>query len=103
MTCALCDNAKIHARGLCGTHYDRWRRWGEKHGEAWAARKHGERVSTILYHARDNCFCLHENGRSASPRCCYGSCWFTLADHELKPPRAGTYHEAVWRWQRRLR
>lgn len=29
MTCALCDNTKTHARGLCGTHYDRWRRWGD--------------------------------------------------------------------------
>ena len=28
MSCALC-NAKEHARGLCGTHYDRWRRWGD--------------------------------------------------------------------------
>ncbi len=45
------------------------------------------------------------NGRSAppGPRCCYGSCWFTLADHERKPPRAGTYHERVWRSQVRER
>ncbi len=34
-----------------------------------------------------------------SPPCCHGRCPLTLAGHEVAPPRAGTYHERVWRSQ----
>ena len=35
----------------------------------------------------------------AQTPCCYGRCPLTLAGHEVAPPRAGTYHERVWKRQ----
>lgn len=30
MTCELCSS-RVHARGWCNTHYQRWVRWGDPH------------------------------------------------------------------------
>ena len=53
MTCFYCDQPH-HARGMCRTHYSRWRRTGTPHRERWHGRwvplvwfAAGERIMTV--------------------------------------------------------
>ena len=61
------------------------------------AKRFGITESAVSDHYGGRCSCPRPTGH-ASPPCLYG-CPLTLAGHEEAPPRAGTYHERVWKRQ----